>query len=71
MDEIDEGKSESDNFLMEFYIPDYILIGEGKFQVAMEQLVGCLELSFYKSFSTRFLCHCHRYLLMISSAKWS
>ncbi|RZC72856.1 hypothetical protein C5167_048336 [Papaver somniferum] len=29
MTEIDEGKSESDNFLMEFYIHDNILIGEG------------------------------------------
>ncbi|KAI3838190.1 hypothetical protein MKX03_024834 [Papaver bracteatum] len=29
MTEIDEGNSELDNFLMEFYIPDYILIGEG------------------------------------------
>ncbi|XP_026442999.1 diacylglycerol kinase 5-like isoform X1 [Papaver somniferum] len=29
MAEIDEGNSELDNFLMEFYIPDYILIGEG------------------------------------------
>ncbi|XP_026431693.1 diacylglycerol kinase 5-like isoform X1 [Papaver somniferum] len=29
MAEIDEGNSELDNFLMEFYIPDYIFIGEG------------------------------------------